>query len=389
MRSLKIFICCTVICALFMSCSPKTPAPMTSNQQQTSDNNIVADRSSAYSTVSAYLSYIKAGDYYSARDLINLTDGTFLSSEDLEYVLRRSLLSGIVGNPNGIVLEDTFKESSGTASLDVFTDNSYSIDKLYTIDLLLNEDNEWSINPIGLVKEVWTCFTPADVRLFLNGIEVDEKYKLKTENSLDYYVIPEIARRDFNTEIISSIFGSIKGSVQIPEYNRLVLEMEEKPYEINRTIVGELFSQVTLDIKNIYNQVYIHMDNLDAAENITPLLHPSRSYRLFEVYYQSGIDTRKSLTAESTPRYMRTEVLEIMQNPDVISYVFSKDTIVVNIILSLRWENTTTGMVESEKIITAVKVKKSGATWLLDDIRANGWNTLQNGLIENTTVETW
>ena len=106
----------------------------------------------------------------------------------------------------------------------------------------------------------------------------------------------------------------------------------------------------------------------------------------------AGINERLSQNFGDEISYVHTktdtEILEYWQNPAVASYVFSNNTIVLNMVLKIRWLNE--GVAQSEMICAGVKLtKESGGSWLINDITPGAWTVLQDGLDESQGVDAW
>lgn len=350
------------------------------------------DRTSAQSVADGFINAIQSGDFQTVRSLINITDGTYLTPEDLEYVIRRSLIGYMIGQPGAFMNAPNLYEQSGKAIYSFYTTTGFDLSTCYSLNMELNEANEWSLCKQNFVKDSVLFYVPAGVRFYINDNEIGSNYKVSTENSVDIYRVPEVARRNFTTTIVSSIFGEISGEVSIPAYNEMdPLTYEEgEPIEVYREITPELFNELGERAKDIYNSVYQMMDSEASAENLNQYITSAKNYKFLEQYYNSGINIRRgiSLDDNNVHQFTDTEILEFWQNPSVVSYVYSNDTIVINTILSLRWIRA--GAVEAAKISAGVKLTKTpGGEWLLNDITPGAWTSLINGMDESNGVNAW
>lgn len=396
MNKINRFFTAAMAFALLTGCGNKgtvDPAMVESTTESTSvyESNSI-DRTSAQAVADGFINAIENSDFATARSLINIQDGTYLTDVDLEYVIRRSLIGYMIGQPGAFVNSPNFYESSGEASYSFYTTESFDLATLYTIDLELNEANQWCIKKTNFVKDSVLFYVPEGVRFYLNDIEIGSEYKWKTENSVDIYRVPEVARRSFTTTIVSSIFGEITGELSIPIYNPLdELTYEEgEPIEVYREITPQLFEELGTRVQYMYNEIYLMMDNESPAENLNQFITSSKNYKFVEQYYANGINSRQGVSAdgETVHRYTETEILEFWQNPNVVSYVYSNDTIVLNTILSMRWLND--GAIESSRLSAGVKLTKTpGGEWLINDITPGAWTNLINGLDESNGVNAW
>ncbi len=380
---------------LLTGCKDEAELPMSTVESTVETTEYVStniDRTSAQAVADAFISAIQNSDFDTARSLININDGTYLTAEDLEYVIRRSLIGYMIGQPSAYVNSPTMYEQSGKASYSFYTTESFDLSTYYVINLELNDANQWCLSKQNFVKESVLFYVPEGVRFYLNNIEIGSNYKVRTENSVDIYRVPEVARRSFTTTIVSSIFGEITGELSIPVYNELdPLTYEEgEPIEVYREITPELFEELGTRAQYMYNQIYLMMDEESPAENLNQFITSDKNYKFLEQYYNAGINARRSISLEddNSHRYTDTEILEFWQNPTVPSYVYSNDTIVINTILSLRWIND--GSVESAKLSAGIKLTKTpGGEWLINDITPGVWTNLINGMDESNGVNAW
>jgi len=348
------------------------------------------DRSKAESVAKGFIGAIQNGDFETARNLIDLDDITFVSPDDIEYVVKRTLIGFMIDNPDAEVYGAYLSESAGTAYYSFYTNSNYNYNSLYTLNLLIDDNNNWSVKRDSFVKSKVYVYTPKDVRLFINDVEATSKYQVSVDNNTDVYCITDIARRSYTTSIVSSIFGKIDGTLEIETYNPQNQE-EDKTIEINREITPELFDELGNRVMSIYNQIYGMIESNQDVTNLNQFIYDDKNYKFFEQIYQKAILARQDYKNNETyQKYTNTELLEFWQNPSVKSYVFSHDTIVLNMVIHLRWDNTLTGIAEEELICAGVKLSKNpGGKWLLNDITSGAWMTLQNNLDESQGVDAW
>lgn len=389
------FVTAAMVFTILTGCSGNTVAndslTDTSSESTAEYTTVDIDRTSAQTVAEGFINAIENSDFVTALSLIDIQDGTYLTPEDLEYVIRRSIIGYMIGQPEAFMNSPYFNESSGEATYNFYTTEDYDIETLYTLDLTLNESNVWCIKKTNFVKESVLFYVPEGVRFYLNDIEIGTKYKQRTENSVDIYCVPEVARRSFTTTIVSSIFGEITGELAIPMYNALdpTTFEEGEPIEVYREITPQLFEELGARTQYMYNEIYLMMDSESPAENLNQFITGSKNYKFVEQYYNNGISARRSVSTDTNAhRYTGTEILEFWQNPNMVSYVYSNDTIVLNMILSMRWLNE--GSIESAKLSAGVKLTKTpGGEWLINDITPGAWINLINGIDESDGVNAW
>lgn len=352
------------------------------------------NRTSMLDVAECFIQAIQNKDFSTAVSLLDVKDNTFISPDDLEYIVRRSIIGYMVGDPSATKYNVDYRESAGTGSYSFYVDTSYNVNSIYSLSLKVNENNEWSISSIPFVKDNVEMFVPAGVRFYLNDIEVPEELKIRTENSVDIYCIPCIARRNFKTTIVSSIFDEITGELEIPAYNPLAVTNPNDIdiIEIYRKITPELFNDLGNYVTELYNSIYIMMDSEESVENLNSYIGGNKNYKWLEEYYVAGINARLSQNFGDEINYVHTktdtEILEYWQNPAVSSYVFSNNTIVLNMVLKIRWLDD--GVAQSEMICAGVKLtKEPGGSWLINDITPGAWTVLQDGLDESQGVDAW
>lgn len=352
------------------------------------------NRTSMLDVAEYFIQAIQNNDFSTAVSLLDVKDNTFISPDDLEYIVRRSIIGYMVGDPSATQYNVDYSESAGTGSYSFYVDTSYNVNSVYSLSLKVDDNNEWSISSIPFVKDNVEMFVPTGVRFYLNDIEVPEKLKVRTENSVDIYCIPCIARRNFKTTIVSSIFDEITGELEIPAYDPLAVPNPNDTdiIEIYRKITPELFDDLGNYITELYNSIYTMMDSEESAENLNSYIGGDKNYKWLEEYYVAGINARLSQDLGDEVNYVHTktdtEILEYWQNPAVDSYVFSNNTIVLNMVLKIRWLDE--GVAQSEMICAGVKLtKEPGGSWLINDITPGAWTVLQDGLDESQGVDAW
>ena len=352
------------------------------------------NRTSMLDVAEYFIQAIQNNDFSTAVSLLDVKDNTFISPDDLEYIVRRSIIGYMVGDPSATQYNVDYSESAGTGSYSFYVDTSYNVNSVYSLSLKVDDNNEWSISSIPFVKDNVEMFVPTGVRFYLNDIEVPEKLKVRTENSVDIYCIPCIARRNFKTTIVSSIFDEITGELEIPAYDPLAVPNPNDTdiIEIYRKITPELFDDLGNYVTELYNSIYTMMDSEESAENLNSYIGGDKNYKWLEEYYVAGINARLSQDLGDEVNYVHTktdtEILEYWQNPAVDSYVFSNNTIVLNMVLNIRWLDE--GIAQSEMICAGVKLtKEPGGSWLINDITPGAWTVLQDGLDESQGVDAW
>lgn len=347
------------------------------------------DRNSSKSVADGFMKALVYKDFGTILSLIDLRDGELLTEEDIEYVLRRTIISYIIGQPEALIYRAYHSESAGTASYSFGTTESYDYDREFTLNMKLNDSNLWVIDKTLFVKSATQMYVPEGVRFYLDGKEIPSSYKIKTQNHLDIYELPELARKEHTTSIVSSVFGEISGSVIIPSYsyNDENTYKVGKPIEVYRQITPELLNELGERVKNIYNIVFNMMDTESDVQSLNQFITDGKNYKFLEEDYQAGISSRIG-SSQDGHQYTDTEILEFWQNPSYVSYVYSNDTIVVNMVLQIRWYEGSRA--RSEMICSGTKLtKQPGGEWLLNDVTPAAWRTLQSGLDESQGVDAW
>jgi hypothetical protein len=332
--------------------------------------------SSPESFYNSFIDAVSRNDMVFIYDNIATDNNEYLTKEDVEYVLRRSTISHFIGNPINASLSPKFNTQGGVSTIEFNTiEGVYDISKIFKLNLKLSEDNKWQIDPAMLSKDIYYCYVPSGVRFYLNDKEVPDKYKTKTENNLDFYEIPNVAYRDWSTKLVSSSFGEINGEINVvaPEAYSNTND-QNKWVEIPKTLSSDLFTEVTSQVKDIYSKVYSMIDNNSDSTELNQFTCSNRDYTYFEQYYYDAINNYTN-TIDSTKLIYNIMILDIYQNPSVESYVFSDDSVVVNVVLSIRW-NTGENNIHSNKITSAMKMTKEGDKWLLNEIKSNGWSAV-------------
>lgn len=323
----------------------------------------------------SFMDCIKNNDMRKIYEMVYLEDKRFMSAEDIEYVLRRSNISHLIGN-DGQFGCSSGRVYGGSATFDIdgYNDTNYQND--FTLKLVLDESNEWRIDSSIFAKSEVVFYCPVGVRLFLNELEVPTEFISKRDANYDYYTLHGVTYREWNTKMVSSSFGELNGKIEvIDDSDKYYNKIEDSYIEIPKEISLELFDEVSGSVKDIYTQVYQMMDNNAPAEDLNQFICSEKDYTYFEQWYQTAILNKLNSYADpdGEPEMLLTNVmiLDIYQNPNVISYVYSDNTIVVNLIMHVRWNNRDN--IRSNKFVTAAKMVKENGQWLLSDIKPNAW----------------
>lgn len=399
-KKINLFLSALIFTSMLSGCGDKGSELSNVNVATTTEPVVEAyvpgkvDKTSLLDVAECFIQSIQNKDFNTALSLLDVKDTTFISPDDLEYIIRRSIIGYMIGDTSATKYNESHSESAGTGTYSFYVDTSYNVNSMYSLSLKVNDNNEWAISSASFVKDNVEMFVPTGVRFYLNDIEVPEKLKVRTENSVDIYCIPCIARRTFKTTIVSSIFDEITGEIEIPAYNPLAVSNpnDTNIIEIYREITPELFNDLGNYVTDLYNSIYTMMDSEESAENLNTYIGGNKNYKWLEEYYVAGINARLSQNFGDEISYVHTktdtEILEYWQNPAVASYVFSNNTIVLNMVLKIRWLNE--GVAQSEMICAGVKLtKESGGSWLINDITPGAWTVLQDGLDESQGVDAW
>lgn len=352
------------------------------------------DRTNMLSVAQGFINAIRNNDFDTALQLVDVKDNTFFTTDNLDYVIHHSSIGYLVGDTEAEIYGERSSENAGAGTYVFYTDSSCYDYYQYKLELKLDDSNLWVITKEPFVVENFQMYVPKNVRFYLNDVEVPLTYKTKTENSLDVYTIPYISRCSYDTAILSSTFGEIDGSITVPEYTSSDTYYVEdtEPIEINRSVPQDKFDELMDYVVNLYNNIYTMMDNDESPELLDQYIGGEKNYKWLEEYYVAGINARMSTKTgtdiESYHQYTNTEILEYWQNPAVESYVFSDDTIVLNMVLKQRWLND--DVAETEMICAGIKLTKTpGGDWLINDITSGAWTRLEDGLDESMGVDAW
>lgn len=350
------------------------------------DDADIVDFYDAESTARGFITSVMTGDFTFAKSCLYLKDGSFISTDDLEYVLRRTHLSPIVNNADNLTDDPlstlTVTQVGGEATATIFTDTvNFDENTMTTFDLKLNDKNEWRVVPSAWVSEEFKCYVPEGVRFYLNDTEVPESYLYDSGDGIDMYVLPEVAARDYETHIVSSTFGEITGEITVNGYNPDYPEESDKWVEIPKIPSRKLFTEVSSVLKKDYNAIFKCMEKNKDAKSIQKYLAPDVSYKSLESSYESGLDVRYAYSddGKSYLANKNCEILKIQQYPYVASYVYSDDSIVLNTTMSMHWKDEE-GSSCTQYVIGAAKMVKHDGEWYIEDITDGPWTVLEDGL---------
>lgn len=330
------------------------------------------------SIAKAYLDYLLNDNLKASYELINVIDDTFFSYEDYEYTMRRSSAGWLIANSTIKVQNLTTEIKQGEAIVSVqYLDGTSEYPATLQITLCMDSSNKWKISSDGLTTKDYLCAVPADTRFYLNDIEVPVQWKTDTVGSFDYYTIPEITPREYETKIYSSLFGSVSGKqdVTLSTEEDNSLTDDERRVIINRFLSDEMFNSIASFVKTYYNNIYRMMDTNADISGIDTFISKDISNKYFRSAYEEGITLRKNSQQAGEP-ISQEEIIEIYPIQQYPSYILSSSEVVLNMGLLINWDCN--GVLKREKIYSSVKMTNESEVWVIKDFKENAWTLLSD-----------
>lgn len=372
------------------------PATDQSTTELDNIGNNSFDSTDAVSVIEAFLSSVKHADFDTAYSLLNIPEDAICSKEDLEFNLRRGSLSYLIGGSDDALLYDyTIANYDNGSSACFYTRETSDKRFYYEVTAILQNDNTFKIDYTPYIQKYVMVYVPSGVRLFIGDKEISTTNITKTQNSLDIYKLNYPCRIDYQTTLISSVFGELTGTLSLPRYDFTLSEnvnYVDEPLEVPRSVSQDLFNELATRSCDIYDNIYKMMESKEDVTALDKYIYYEKSYKFLEQYYDLGLQSRFStnkVTGDTVQLARDVQILEYWQNPSKVSYVYSDNTIVLNMILHLYWKDISDKACE-ELISVGIKLSKDpGGEWLLNDITKNAWTVLTDGLDESNGIDNW
>lgn len=321
------------------------------------------------------------GDYATAHSLTDIVDETFMSYDDFCFTAKRSDFGWIINNSSvaysgsSVVIDKSYAYAKA-----IFNDTSGNVIEV-PFRLRLDNDNNWKITPRPFCQEDITIIAPIGTRCYLDDIEITSDYLTDTSGSYDYYSIPCLARRDWKTHVVSSLFGDAENTLSLPTldldfWNSEDYEGEEPVYRIDSTVSNKLFKELQTRIFEIYDALYKHMAAGDDLSTIQPYVSKNVPIEFFRTAYESGKATISDLAITDV------HLIKVTELEEYASFIESESEVIANIGISRNWLSD--GQLCSNKVMTAIKLEKIDDNWYLVECYPNGLDNWDDGVDEWT-----
>ena len=313
-----------------------------------------------------YISSLVEGDIETAYELVDVADSTFFSSDDFEYVVKRSDLSWVINNKTITPGEVSVNIKKGTAEASTyFIQSSGNYEYIY-FNLNLDKDNIWKISSDSYVMSNVIIKSPIGTRLFLDDKEVKSTYLKSSANSYDYYSVPCVARKDWESHVVSSLFGDAVGELIIPDYDQNVEELpEDMEFEVDSSVSSQLFNELKQDILNMYNSIYSNLEAGSDISSIQDFISPNKSIDAFRPVYEKGI---ASISSREISDIRLVDITSLSEYP---SFINSESEVVVNMGMELNWYEKSS--IKSTNLVTAMRLEQVNGKWYLAEAYPNAW----------------
>lgn len=290
-------------------------------ESEESVGNLSKSEQAAYDFISA----IQKEDYEKVKEFLNV-DTTYITKEDLEWLLPRTSYSDVVGNEmeikdivsSGGKTQDNISLKSGPASV--------------SVNVELNNDNEWKVNCNEFYISDWKVKAPKGVTFKLGEVEAPKTLIESTDERWDTYSIPAVPIKEATLTFSSETFGDfeLKTTPSTEEY-KAILEFDE-----------ETANKIYEDVKKMMNDINAVYDSgktetTDYKEFVSDLAAPDFINTLTD-----NVITQYTWNNSLNPKNIKvTQVLG--RNDDEKTkpcFVYTTNTIAVNLRVEKKWEES-------------------------------------------------
>lgn len=193
------------------------------------------------------------------------------------------------------------------------------------VEAVLNENNRWQVQPIDFLVYDWEISAPMSSYLSIDGKGIAE-YKTSSNGTFDYYTIPAICPREKKINLTTG-FGVFE--------EKVVPEKSKSAFEIKPLLKNDMLDTALLKTKSILNSFNKLMNAGANVAELKDYIAITANPLDFGVPYLDGVELRK--------HYRNATVRNVIQNVDEPSYIMSYDTVMLNVGISVDYEELVDG----------------------------------------------
>lgn len=326
-----------------------------------------------------FLTSLVDGDYDTAYFLMDVTDDTFFTYDDFVFVAKRSDFGWIINNSSvyysGVSTSINKNFAYSTATFNDVSGNVVTI----PFRLRLDADNNWKIIPRPFCQENVTIISPTGTECYLDDTFISEDYLTDTAGSYDYYELPCVARKTWETHVISPLFGDANNKLEIPALDLNYwaspeYQSEVPEYRVDTTVSNKLFKEVQGRLTEIFDALYKNMEAGSDLSSIQQYVSPNTPLEFFRKMYESG---KQEITAN---QISEIHLIKIVELEEYSTFIETENQIIANVGISRNWLSN--NVLCSNKIVTAVQLEKIDNNWYLTDCYSNPFTNWTDGVNE-------
>ena len=259
-------------------------------------------------------------------ELIKLEENSFVDVNDyMKYAYSVKEYEKILGNKKYEINEKSLTTVDGSYEFK-FENNNVVLN----INVVKNKDGKWKVIDGDFVKP-WIYNIPVGTKVYINGNELSQDF-MKESSKLDkdhlMVEIPEIGLSEKEIKLEHELGTSTIKVIPSSKNNQELFEIElkdtkelDKIYEYIKTSWNSMFKDYKdkVSIEDIKNKYF---DESVSIEDV-----------------QLYIKSFDELISSSTPsiNYENMNMVKVIPSSEKISYVYGKDTILVNFGYQLKW----------------------------------------------------
>lgn len=293
---------------------------------------------------------------------VDVVDSDFVTKEDIEKYLPKTEYQDIIGAKGKIT---NIYSGSGLTSKNVYVTISSGIGKnkntkSVTVKCVLNDDNRWKVDLTEAYVKDWKISVPGSSKVTVDGKDLDEKYKVESDNLYDNYVIPAITKSEKEIKISTDSFGETITKVT-PTSSSYVKKIDMEPND-------ETVKSAYEFVKNTWNAMYKEYVAGSDVSSITKYFDSSVSQETIEQCYKNGFETLTRGT--SNYKYVNYVMTDVVDRKNYQNYVSTNEIVTLNFgyTLNWNWEFPSANELRTMNRYSSIRLKKDGDTWKIYDV---------------------
>lgn len=309
-----------------------------------------------------FVNALMKSDNKKAFKCVDVVESDFITKDDLENNLPKTKYQDIIGSKGKIT---SVTSGEGLTTKTVYVTVSYGMGlnkevKSVTVKCKLNDNNRWKVDLSDICVKDWKISAPGGCKITIDGKEVDEKYKIESDNLYDNYKIPAILDSEKEVKIITNSFGESTQKVT-PSSSSISKKIEMEPND-------ETVKSAYEFVKNTWNAMYNEYVAGSDVSNVKKYFDSSVSDEVINSCYKKAFD---SLTnASSTYKNTDFVMTNIVDRKSSQNYVSTNEIITLNFGYTLNWNynSSSSSFPRTMNRYSSIRLKKDGDSWKIYNV---------------------